>query len=128
ISYMMIFVNELYKLDTISKSIIENLILLLSPFAPHISEELWQRLGHADSIQFESWPSYKELLIKENFVTIVFQVNGKIRAKQEFEFDTNQKLLEDEALSNENIKKYILGKEIVKIISVKNKMVNIVAK
>ncbi len=128
ISYLMIFVNELYKQDTISKTAIEKLILLLSPFAPHIAEELWQRFGNSDSVQLAAWPEYEESLTKENFITIVFQVNGKVRAKQEFEFDTDVKLMEDEALSNENVKRYILGKEIVKIISVKNKMVNIVAK
>jgi leucyl-tRNA synthetase len=66
--------------------------------------------------------------VKEDVVTLVFQVNGKIRSKQEMEFDTDEKALEDAALDNENVKKHILGKQIVKIITVKNKMVNIVVK
>ncbi|MEO8447179.1 MAG: leucine--tRNA ligase [bacterium] len=128
ISYLMIFVNELYKQEKISKEIIEKLILLLSPFAPHISEEIWERLGNKGSIQFQQWPSFERSLIKDDKATVVFQVNGKIRSKQTFDFDTDIKVLEDEALDNENVKKFLLGKQIVKIICVKNKMVNIVIK
>ncbi|MEO8666762.1 MAG: leucine--tRNA ligase, partial [Ignavibacteria bacterium] len=128
ISYLMIFVNELYKLDKVSRSTIKKLILLLSPFAPHISEELWQRLGHDSSIQNEKWPQYDAELIKEDVVTVVFQVNGKVRAKQEFDVNTDEKILENTALNNENVKKFITGKEILKIVTVKNKMINIVAK
>jgi leucyl-tRNA synthetase len=128
ISYLMIFVNELYKLEEISKAVLEKLVILLSPFAPHIAEELWEKLGNKASIQFVEWLVYDESLVKEDTATIVFQVNGKIRAKQDFEFDSDVKILEDEALNNENVKKYILGKEIIKIITVKNKMVNIVVK
>jgi leucyl-tRNA synthetase len=128
ISYLMIFVNELYKVEKFSREAIEKFILLLSPFAPHISEELWSRLGNSPSIQNVPWPSYDPELVKEDVVTLVFQVNGKIRSKQEMEFDTDEKALEDAALDNENVKKHILGKQIVKIITVKNKMVNIVVK
>jgi len=128
ISYLMILVNELYKHEKISKEIIEKLILLLSPLAPHICEEIWERLGNEGSIQFQQWPSFDRSLIKEDKATVVFQVNGKIRSKQDFDFDTDIKVLEDEALDNENVKKFLLGKQIVKIICVKNKMVNIVIK
>ncbi|MDQ3020171.1 MAG: leucine--tRNA ligase [Bacteroidota bacterium] len=128
ISYLMILVNELYKLDKISKKVLEKLILLLSPFAPHIGEELWEKLGNKNSIQFMPWPDYDESLVKDHTVTVVFQVNGKIRSKHDFDFDSEIKVLEDKALDNENVKKYTLGKEIVKIITVKNKMVNIVVK
>ena len=128
ISYLMIYVNELYKLEKISKACIKNLILLLSPFAPHIAEEIWHRLGNTDSIAYVKWPVYDNKFVKEEFVTVIFQVNGKVRAKKELKFDSDEHLLEDEALYNENVKKFILGKEIVKIITVKNKMVNIVVK
>jgi leucyl-tRNA synthetase len=128
ISYLMIFVNELYKVEKFSRDAVEKFILLLSPFAPHIAEELWARLGNEPSIQNVSWPSYDPELVKEDVVTLIFQVNGKIRSKQEMEFDTDEKTLEDAALDNENVKKHILGKQIVKIITVKNKMVNIVVK
>jgi leucyl-tRNA synthetase len=128
ISYLMILLNELYKTERISISVVEKFILLLSPLAPHISEELWERIGKKGSIQNADWPSYDKELIKHEFVTIIFQVNGKIRAKQEMPFDASDKELEDESLDNENVKKYLLGKEVVKIITVKNKMVNIVVK
>lgn len=128
ISYLMIFVNELYKQQKISKTVIEKFIILLSPFAPHISEELWQKLGHDKSIQFEKWPEYDPGLVKLDFVTIVFQVNGKLRAKKEMEIDKDVKALEDEALNNENVMKHILGKQVIKIVTVKNKMVNVVVK
>lgn len=128
ISYLMIFINELYKAAKISKELIEKFVLILSPFAPHISEELWERLGHSISIQHTKWPEYDSELAAEHSATVIFQVNGKIRAKKDFDFDTDIKTLEDEALSNDNVKKFISGKQIVKIISVRNKMVNIVAK
>ena len=128
ISYMMIFVNELYKTEEISKKLISDFILLLSPFAPHICEEIWERLGNKSSIQIENWPVYDEKFTKENTATIIFQVNGKLRAKADLPFDSEEKILEDEALENENVIKYILGKQVVKIITVKNKMVNIVVK
>ena len=128
ISYLMIFVNELYKAEHFSKEVVEKFVLILSPFAPHIAEELWSILGNESSIQNVDWPVYDPALVKEDFVTLIFQVNGKIRSKQEMEFDTDEKTLEDAALDNENVKKYILGKQIVKIITVKNKMVNIVVK
>ncbi len=128
ISYLMILVNELYRLSKISKLVIERLTLLLSPFAPHITEEIWEKLGNRNSIQLEEWPRYNDALVKEDVATVIFQVNGKLRAKSDFEFDSDIKTLEDKALNNENVKKYIVGKEIVKIITVKNKMVNIVVK
>ena len=128
ISYLMILLNELYKTEKISIEIINSFVILLSPLAPHISEELWEILGNKESIQFVKWPDYNEEIIKENIATIIFQVNGKIRAKKDMEFDTDGKTLEDEALNNENVKKHVLGKEVVKIITLKNKMVNIVVK
>ncbi|HMQ69168.1 MAG TPA: leucine--tRNA ligase [Ignavibacteria bacterium] len=128
ISYLMIFVNELYKLENYSKSAVEKFILLLSPFAPHISEELWEILGNKNSIVKEPWPVYDKELVKEETATIIFSVNGKVRSKKDFAIDTDVKVLEDEALDNENVKKYILGKNIVKIITVKNKMVNVVVR
>jgi len=128
ISYLMIFVNELYKAEHFSREAIEKFLLILSPFAPHIAEELWSRLGNDASIQNVPWPDYDPELVKEEVVTLIFQVNGKIRSKQEMEFDTDEKTLEDAALDNENVKKHLLGKQIVKIITVKNKMVNIVVK
>jgi leucyl-tRNA synthetase len=128
IAQMMIFINELYKAERISKGVIEQFIKILSPFAPHISEELWQMLGHNASIANESWPPYDEELAKADSVTIAFSVNGKLRSKMDMDFDTDEKILEQTALTDEKVLKHITGKEIVKIISVKNRMVNIVVK
>lgn len=128
ISYLMVMVNEMYKMEKIHKSLLENFILLLSPFAPHISEEIWEKLGNEKSIQFARWPEYDPVYIQEEKVTVVFQVNGKIRAKEEVEYDTAEDVLEDKALYNENVMKYLLGKQIAKMVTVKNKMVNIVVK
>jgi leucyl-tRNA synthetase len=128
ISYMMIFINELYKKERISKEVIEKFLLILSPFAPHIAEELWSRLGNKPSIQNIPWPEYDPALVKEDKVTIVFQVNGKVRSKLEMNSGTSEKEIEDAALDDEKVKKHILGKQIVRIITVKDKMVNVVVK
>lgn len=128
IAQLMIFVNELYKLNDISISVLENLILLLSPFAPHISEELWSLLGHQETIANEKWPKYIEELTKADKITVVFSVNGKVRGKKEMDTDLENKELEQAALDDESVRKHIYGKNIVKIIVVKNKMVNIVVK
>ena len=128
IAQSMIFINELYKAEKISRDIVNTFVLLLSPYAPHLSEELWQRLGNKQSLAFEKWPEYDELLTKASLVTVAFSVNGKVRSKKEVENDLPEKDLEQIALDDESIKKHIYGKQIVKIIIVKNKMVNIVVK
>lgn len=128
ISYLMILINELYKAPAFTRETAGKFILILSPFAPHIAEELWQKIGNEPSIQNQAWPSFDEALVKEDFVTVIFQVNGKVRARHEFEADTDEKIMEDTALANENVKKHIAGKQVVKIITVRNKTVNIVAK
>jgi len=128
IAQMMIFINELYKIDKISIEVIEKFILLLYPFAPHIAEELWSLIENKSSVQNQSWPSYDENLAKLDMVTITFSVNGKMRSKKEMDFNSSEKVLEQTALDDETIQKHIIGKDIVKIIKVKNRMVNIVVK
>jgi len=128
IAQMMIFINELYKAEKISRQILNQFILLLSPFSPHISEELWRILGNTDSLSYQKWPEHDEALAKADMVTIVFSVNGKVRGKQEMQPDLSDKTLEQTALDDANVIKHILGKEVIKIIVVKNKMVNIVVK
>ena len=128
IAQMMIFTNELYKAEKISKEILNTFVLLLSPFAPHIAEELWSALGNKESLSYHSWPKFEEELAKADMVTVVFSVNGKVRGKKEMQPDLSDKTLEQEALDDPNVIKHILGKEVVKIIVVKNKMVNIVVK
>jgi leucyl-tRNA synthetase len=128
IAQMMIFINELYKAEDISREVIEKFILLLSPYAPHLCEEIWHKLGHKSSLAFEKWPEYQEELTKSSLVTVAFSVNGKVRAKKEVSIDLNEKELEQIAFDDESVKKHIYGKQVVKIIVVRNKMVNVVVK
>lgn len=128
IAQMMIFVNEMYKLEKVSKEVIEQFVLLLSPYAPHISEELWQKLGHGESLAYHSWPVYDENYTKAEQITVAFSVNGKVRSKKSVDADLSEKDLEQAAFDDEMVQKHIMGKDIVRIIVVKNKMVNIVVK
>ncbi|MBM4158994.1 MAG: leucine--tRNA ligase [Ignavibacteria bacterium] len=128
IAQLMIMVNELYKHKKLYKEVLEKFLLLIYPFTPHITEELWTRLGNVPSIQNTEWPRYDEELAKADMITVAFSVNGKVRSKAEIEFDTDEHTLEQMAFDDEKIIKHIMGKNIIKIIIVKNKMVNIVAK
>ncbi|HKL84301.1 MAG TPA: leucine--tRNA ligase [Bacilli bacterium] len=127
ISQMMIFVNELYKAKTIYRPYLVDFIKLLAPICPHLSEEIFQRLGFEGGISFATWPTYEEKYLAKNMVNIAVQVNGKLRATMEVDRDTNQKLLEEKALLLDAIGRHIEGKTIKKIIVVPNKIVNIVA-
>ncbi|MBW7858518.1 MAG: leucine--tRNA ligase, partial [Leptonema sp. (in: Bacteria)] len=127
ISDMMIFMNEMTSIKTIGKEAATVFPILLSPFAPHLAEEIWHTLGNQTSIANANWPTFDETKITVSEVEIVLQVNGKIRAKLNMPIDADQKLLEDAALSNEQIKKNIEGKTVRKIIVIKNKLVNVVA-
>ncbi len=126
ISQMMILINFLTKFDTLPKEGIEALLRLLAPFAPHLSEELWEKIGNKESIFKESWPEYDPELIVEDVVEMVVQVNGKVRDKVEVSSEIADDELEKIALEREKIKKYTKGKEIRKVIIVKSKIVNIV--
>lgn len=126
ISQMMIFVNETMKLEIKPRKQLEDFVLLLSPFAPHLAEELWEKLGHANTLAYESWPVYDEAKCAESKIEIVLQINGKIRGKVIVAKDTPEAELEKLALCDANIKRYTDGKRIVKKIIVPNKLVNIV--
>ncbi|WP_456407814.1 leucine--tRNA ligase [Caldithrix abyssi] len=128
IAQMMIFVNEAYKWKTRPKSVLETFVLLLSPFAPHIAEELWQRLGHDRTLAYEPWPTYNaDYLVKES-IEIVIQINGKVRSRMALppEEASNKKILEEKALQLEEVQKRIAGKTVRKVIAVPKKLVNIV--
>lgn len=128
VSELMIYVNEISKLEVIPKELILTLVKLISPFAPHLAEELWQRLGHTGTIAFEKWPEFDPAKVKKQVVTIIGQINGKVRAKIEADTDTPDDKLIMLMKQDEKIRSYIEGKEIVKEIAVKNKLVNIVVK
>jgi len=127
ISQMMVFVNEGYKVEKVSKKFIEGFIKLLYPIAPHICEELWNRLGHEDTITFEEWPTYDETKLIEEEVEVVIQVMGKVRSKISVAKDISKDQLESTALANEKIQPWIEGKTVRKVIVVPGKLVNIVA-
>jgi len=128
ISQLMIFLNDAYKANKIYKGFVEGFVKLLSPIAPHICEELWSILGHDGTIAYESWPTYDEAKTKDSTVTYVVSVNGKMRDKLEVEADLDKDSVQEQALASERIKQYTEGHEIVKIIIVPKKIVNIVIK
>ncbi|MGB9976128.1 leucine--tRNA ligase [Thermovenabulum sp.] len=110
------------------KEAVENLLLMLAPFAPHITEELWERIGNKGSIHLMPWPKYDEKAILEEEVEVVVQINGKVRAKILVPADITEEELESAALSSEKVSSYLQNKQIIKIITVPNKLVNIVVK
>lgn len=126
ISQLMIFVNEAMKLDLQPRRLMEQFVLLLSPFAPHLAEELWERLGHRQTLAFESWPPYDHAKTAEARIEIVLQVNGKVRSKVAVPIGTSEDELEKLALNDENMQRHLTGKTIVRKIIVKNKLVNLV--
>jgi leucyl-tRNA synthetase len=128
ISQMMIYSNELVKLDAVPPSLWEPLVIMLSAYAPHLGEELWEKLGHTESVSKASWPKYDESLTVDNEVTVVVQVNGKIRDKFSASPDTSTEDLEKTAFALPGVQKWIEGQTVVKVIAVKGKLVNIVVK
>ena len=128
ISQMMIFINEISKLPEIPKAMWSDFVKVLSPYAPHLGEELWQKLGNSNTIAYESWPVFSEDFAKDDEKTIVVMVNGKKRDTFEAPVDTDQETLKKMAFDREAVKKFTDGHEIVKTIVVPNKIVTIVVK
>ena len=126
ISQMMIMVNEIYKHDELHRAIFEPFILVLAPYAPHLAEELWHMLGHQTSLAYEPFPVWDDTLCIDDEVTVILQVNGKLRAEIKVVRDTAGPELEKRAMANERIAELIAGKKIVKVITVPNRIVNIV--
>ncbi|MEN1970311.1 leucine--tRNA ligase [Lentibacillus sp. N15] len=127
ISQMMVFVNEAYKVNELSKEYVEGFVKLLSPVAPHISEELWRKLGHTDTISYEAWPIFDEAKLVEDEIEVVLQVMGKVRSKMSVAKDISKEELEKQALEDEKIQEWVQGKTVRKVIVVPGKLVNIVA-
>ncbi|MDR2659047.1 MAG: leucine--tRNA ligase, partial [Spirochaetaceae bacterium] len=128
ISQMMIYTTELAKLAAVPVQLWEPLVIMLAAYAPHLGEELWEKLGHTETVSGAAWPSYDETLSLDDELTIVAQINGKIRDKFTAAAGTANEELEKTALSLPVIKKWLEGKTIVKIIAVQDKLVNIVIK
>ncbi len=128
ISQMMIFINEVSKLPQIPKVMWADFVKILSPYAPHLGEELWQKLGNNGTIAYVQWPSFNEDFTKDDSKTIVVMINGKLRDKFEVSAGTAKEELEKLACATEGARKYMEGKTVVKTVVVQDKLVNIVVK
>ena len=126
LSTLMVLVNEAHKAEQLPQTLVEQLVLLLAPFAPHLAEELWQRLGHSDSLAYVAWPDYDPALLREDTRTIPVQINGKLRAKIDIPTDADQATLLARAREHEKVQEYLAGKTLRREIVVPGRMVNFV--
>ena len=126
VSAFMVCVNELSSLKCNNRQILEPLLVIMAPFAPHITEELWEKLGNTNSIHSADWPKYSEEFIKENTFKYPVSINGKTRTQIEYPVDANKSDIEQSVLENEVVKKWLEGKTPKKVIVVPNRIVNVV--
>jgi leucyl-tRNA synthetase len=126
IGQMFDFVNYVTPLKTRSRSAIETFVLLISPFAPHLAEELWQRLGHNESLAYEGWPAYDAELTVDKEIEIPVQINGKVRGRVTVSADSDDVALESAARADPKVAAAIKGKTVRKVIVVRGRLVNIV--
>jgi len=124
----MIVVNEFSSASSINKETFETFLKLLAPLAPHLAEELWEKLGHTTSIFAESWPVFDSTLIVDDVVDMGVQVNGKVRGTISLAPSADEATAKELAFANVNVMKWIDGKEIMKIVYVPGKIFNIVVK
>lgn len=106
---------------------LEPFVLVLAPYAPHLAEELWEKLGHRQSLAYEPWPKYNAALLAETTMVIVLQVNGKVRDRIEVPANASQEALQKFALANDKVKEHLAGLATKKVVVVPGKLVNIVA-
>lgn len=128
ISQLMVFVNDCYKADSLPLEYMEGFVKLLAPLVPHIAEELWTKLGHVGSIAYVKWPEYDESKLVESEVEIVVQINGKVRQHLTVAKDITKEDLEKQALADSHIAELLAGKNVIKVIAIPGKLVNIVVK
>ena len=136
VAAMMEMVNGLYKIKDAHgfadadawRFALESLLQILAPFAPHITEELWHQLGHTDTIHVDHWPKWDEKYLVSDTMTIIVQVNGKLRAKLQLPQDADQQTVEAAALADDNVQKFLSGKKPAKVIYIPGRLVNIVVK
>jgi leucyl-tRNA synthetase len=126
LSALMELVNEGHKAERLPRALVEGLVLLLSPFAPHLAEELWQRLGHTKTLAYEPWPTYDPELVKDATVKVPVQVNGKLRATIEVDANADQAALLNLARAHEKVRSYLSGKTIRREVVVPGRLVNFV--
>ncbi len=128
ISQLMIFINEVSKLEVKPSSVLETFLHLINPIVPHISEEIWSNLDHNESLAYSNWPTYNKKYITDSNVTIAVQVNGKVRGQFQISRDSEDEEYINKALEIDNVKRFINGKEIKKKIIIKNRIINLVVK
>ncbi|MCQ2585243.1 MAG: leucine--tRNA ligase [Treponema sp.] len=128
ISQMMIFINEASKMESLPKAMWSDFVKMISVYAPHMGEELWEKLGNTKTVAYEKWPEISDDFAKDDKKKIIVQVNGKVRDNFETEPGTAEDVLKATALEQPNVKKFTDGHEIVKVIAIKDKIVNIVIK
>ncbi|MFP6618661.1 MAG: leucine--tRNA ligase [Pirellulaceae bacterium] len=128
IARLMEFVNHFTRSETRPRSAMERFVLLLSPLAPHLGEELWHILGHETSLAYEPWPTYEEALTQDKELEIPVQIQGKVRTKLTVPADTDQATLEEIARNDAKVLELLAGKEVVKVIIVPGRLVNFVVK
>ncbi|MCX7701426.1 MAG: class I tRNA ligase family protein, partial [Gemmataceae bacterium] len=126
IAAMMEFTNLLMPLPVRPRKVLETFVLLLSPFAPHIAEELWSALGHRESLAYEPWPRFDPELVKAEEIEVPIQVNGKVRSRLTVPAGTGEERLRELALADERIKSFIGDKKVLKVIVPRGQLVNIV--
>ena len=124
----MICVNELSQARCTNRHLLANLVVALAPFAPHIAEELWSKLGNNDSVCDAKWPVYDEKYLVENEIQLAISFNGKARYQKTFTSDATNDVIEKAVLEDERSAKYLEGMTIVKVIIVPKKIVNVVVK
>jgi leucyl-tRNA synthetase len=128
IARMMEFVNEASKASAVDRAVMQQFVLVLAPFAPHMAEELWARLGNAETLAYAPWPEYDEALLVEDTIEVPVQVNGKLRGKVSVPADADQATVLAAAKEESGVKSHIDGKELVKEIYVPGRMVNLIVK
>ena len=128
ISQMMTFINDAYKQDEIFIDYVRGFIQLLNPIAPHLTEEIWFLFGTDVELTYATWPTFDQEKLVDEIITVVAQVNGKLRAKLDVPADITEESMQEFALDDENVRKFIEGKEVVKVVVVPGKLVNVVVK
>ena len=128
ISQMMVFVNEMTSMETRPRAVLEPFVLLLSPYAPHMAEELWAKLGHEGTVAYAPWPAADEKYLVEDLVTIAVQVNGKVREQLQVPADIDAEAIKELATASEKVQTWVGDKNIAKVIYVPGKLVSVVVK
>jgi leucyl-tRNA synthetase len=126
ISQLMILCNHFYEIDKVPQKGMDNFVLMLAPFAPHMAEELWECLGHKNTLSFEPWPKADKEIAKTESVTVVVQINGKVRSKLNMNLNLPDSIVIEQVLSDGKVKLYLEGKKIIKQVVVPNKLVSLV--